>query len=409
MGAGPLNGLTVVDLTTFLSGPYATMVLGDLGADVIKVEPPRTGDPTRVIPPHFQHGDSAYYHSTNRNKMSVALDLKSPEGFDALLAVATRADVLIENFRPGVMARLGLGLDRLRAANARLVTCSLTGFGHDGPYRNRPAYDMIVQALSGGMSLTGEPGGNAVRSGIPIGDLGAGLYSVIGILAALRQRDATGEPQHVDVAMLDCQISMLSYQGQYCLASGEVPGRQGARHDSIPTYRSFRCRGGQEIVVTANTETMWKDLCGVLGLSRLVEDPRFLKNSDRLAHRAELWAIIEPAFADRDASEVLSEMVERGIPCARINSIAEALEDPQVLERGMVATAEGSGNRSVRMTGAPLNFADTGPKEYSIAPRLGEHTREVMERFAGMPAEKVDALLASGAAVGGEAASEAKD
>src|SRR5919199_2856615 len=275
-----LAGIRVLDLTQVISGPYATQILGDLGADVIKVEPPQ-GDLARTMPPHFVGPDSVYYVAVNRNKRSLAVDLKRPEGLDLVRRLALASDVVVENFRPGVLDRLGLPLDALRAAHPGLIWCSVSGFGQDGPYRDKPAYDMIVQALSGGMSLTGEPGGPAVRSGLPIGDIAAGLYAVVAILAALRRRDRTGRGDVIDIAMLDCQAAMLTYQAAYYLHSGRVPGRQGSGHDSIPTYRSFATRNGVEIVVTAISERMWRNLARALGLEALVEDPRFRTNRDR--------------------------------------------------------------------------------------------------------------------------------
>lgn len=393
---GPLTDLTVIDLTTFLSGPYATQIFGDLGADVIKVEAPGRGDSTRILPPHMVHGDSAYFHSTNRNKRSVCIDLKKPEGRDLLLKLAQKADILIENFRPGVMKRLDLEPETLEKLNPRLIYCSLSGFGQNGPYRDHPAYDMIVQALSGGMSMTGEKGGRAVRAGVPLGDLAAGMYAVIGSLAAVAERARTGRGQYIDVAMLDAQISMLSYQAQYYLVSGNVPGRQGAQHDSIPTYRSFVCADGEEVVITANTEGMWKGLCEVLDLTELTSDPRFLDNRLRLINRSDLWEILEPAFAQRSVDEWLPLLIDAGIPTARVNTVDKALAQPQVAERNMVTEASAPDGRTIRVTGNPVKMPAHGEGAFAMPPRLGEHTQAVLQELLALSPDDIEALAAKG-------------
>jgi len=390
-----LEGVTVVDLTTFLSGPYATQILGDLGAEVIKVESPGAGDPTRILPPYFVEGDSAYFHSINRNKKSVVLDLKSRSGLATLCDIIAKADILVENFRPGVMARLGLTDERIKAANSRLVWCSLTGFGTGGPYEEFPAYDMIVQALSGGMSMTGPAGGPAVRAGVPIGDLSAGMFSVIGILAALGARDKSGTGSRVDVSMLDCQISMLCYQAQYHIVSGNVPGPQGSGHDSIPTYRSFVCGDGDVIVVTANNEKMWASLCAVLGCEQLVADPRFATNSERLKNRQALWAELEAAFLKFSARDLFLKLMSSGVPAAPINDVAEALKDPQVLARGMLVQATAPDHRKIDMVGNPIRVNGRDVTGYSHPPRLGEHTVSVLRDLLHYDQTTIDSLLQS--------------
>lgn len=397
-----LAGLTVVDLTTFLSGPYATQILGDLGAEVIKIEQPGAGDATRILPPHFVHGDSAYFHSVNRNKQSIVLDLKRPAARDLLLRLLADADVLIENFRPGVMDRLGLSEEVVRAANPKLVWCSLTGFGGEGPYSGYPAYDMIVQALSGGMSLTGEKDGRPVRAGIPLGDLSGGMFSVIGILAALNERHASGVGRRVDVSMLDCQISMLTYQAQYAMVSGETPGRQGAEHDSIPTYRAFSCGDGEQIAVCANNQRMWASLCDVLGCPELVGDPRFSDNAERLKNRQALWQILEARFLERSAAELFPLLMQAGVPAAPVNTVPQALADPQVVSRGMVVTAEADDGRTLKMAGNPVRVEGSG-EIFRHPPRLGEHTATVLRERLGLSDEEIAALAASGSiALAGE-------
>src|SRR3979411_1729566 len=273
-GLSPLlQGLPFLDMTQVLSGPYCTQVLGDLGAEVIKLEAPQ-GDLARAMQPHFVGPDSVYFVSLNRNKRSVVVDLKPPDG----------VELVARNNRPGVLARLGLRADELRRKNPKLIWCAISGFGQDGPYRDKPAYDMIVQALAGGMSLTGEPGGPPVRAGIPIGDIAAGLYATIAILAALNRRNATGQGETIDISILDCQAAMLTYQAAYFLHAGQVPARQGSGHDSIPIYRSFTGGDGKDFVVCAITETNWQALCRVLEQPALAEDPRFPTNPERYKH-----------------------------------------------------------------------------------------------------------------------------
>ncbi|MGK3954524.1 CaiB/BaiF CoA transferase family protein [Microbacterium sp. I2] len=390
---GPLSHLTVLDLTQHLSGPFATQILGDLGARVIKVEPP-SGDPTRRIGPYFEDGDSDYYHSVNRNKESVVIDLKAPGGRDTLLALAANADVLVENFRPDTLKRLGIERELLLEANPRMVLCSITGFGQDGPYRLLPAFDIIVQGISGGMSLTGEPEGKPVRSGLPIGDVTAGMYGVIGILAGLSEVARTGVGTVVDVAMLDTQVSLLSYVAAYYLASGAVPGRQGRDHMSIPTYRAFECKDGREVVVAANTEAFWPGLARALGCPALVHDDRFLDNDLRRTHRTELASIMESAAAQMEAAEFIERLRVEGVPGAPINSVSEALVDPQVTARNMVIDLVGRGD-SIRTVGNPVKMP--GLRSKAVAPpHLGADTEAVLSELAQLSSREIAELAAVG-------------
>ncbi|MEP9349453.1 CoA transferase [Xanthobacter sp. KR7-225] len=392
---GPLRHLKVLDLTQFLSGPYATQILGDLGAEVIKVEAPE-GDMTRRLPPYFVGEDSAYYLSVNRNKKSLAVDLKSEAGRALVRDLARACDVVVENFRPGVLDRLGLSYAKLSAEKPDLVWCSISGFGQDGPYRDRPAYDMIVQAMSGGMSLTGDEDGPSVRSGIPLGDIAAGMYGVIGILAALADRDRSGRGRAVDVAMLDCQIAMLSYQAAYFLASGHVPGRQGRGHDSIPTYRAFACADGADVVITANTERMWQALCGVLGRPELADDPRFSVNARRYENRLALWEIVEAVFRSRPATEWVDALVAAEIPAAAVNTLDRSLSDPHVRHRRMVVEAQGPDGEALRVAGNPVKFLDEVEPAPHFPPRLGADEEDVLARLLKLPAERIAALRAEG-------------
>jgi crotonobetainyl-CoA:carnitine CoA-transferase CaiB-like acyl-CoA transferase len=392
---GPLSGVRVLDLTQFLSGPFGTQILGDLGAEIIKIEPP-AGELSRGVPPHFVEGDSAYYLAVNRNKKSVVIDLKTERGAELVRELAAHSDVLVENNRPGVMERLGLGQAELRARNPRLVYCSISGFGQTGPDRDLPAYDMIVQAMSGGMSLTGEPGRAPVRAGIPIGDLAAGMYGVMGVLAALVERQTTGEGRFVDVSMLDAQIAMLCYQGAYYLLSGEVPEPQGRGHDSIPTYRSFECGDGVSLVVTANTERMWADLCKAVGLSHLVHDPRFKDPAERLANKAALWEILEARFRSESAQSWLDSLNSASIPAALVKTVDKALGASQVAHRDMLVELRSRAGSHVRVPGNPIKFDLSGTGGATYPPHLGEHTNVVLGEYIGLNTDELRTLQNQG-------------
>lgn len=392
----PLSGTTIIDLTTFLTGPYATQVLADLGARVIKVEPP-TGEASRHIAPHFLHGDSAYFHSVNRNKESVVLDLKSCEGRDVLDRMVGRADVLIENYRPGVRDRLGLDYERLSKVNPRLVMCSITGFGRgiEGVV-DRPAYDIIIQALSGGMGMTGEPGQRPVRAGIPIADLAGGMFAVIGILAALHESRSSGRGQEVDISLLDCQISLLTYQAAYYLLAGQVPGPQGRGHMSFPTYQTFRAGDGREVVIAANTEAMWRSLCSALELPKLVDDERFETNAMRLQNRGILEELLNERFSQRPAEDWVERLMDAGVPVAPVNNVPEALEEPSVQERNMVVEVEHPQGGTLRLLGNPCKFSRTPAEEFVAPPSLGQDTVRVLTELADVDGEQIATLSEKG-------------
>lgn len=374
----PLDGLRVLDFTTFLSGPHGTQILADLGAEIIKVESP-SGDLSRSIAPHFVAGDSLYFHTINRNKRSITVDLKHPDAPALVRELIARSDVVYENFRPGVMTRLGLDAEELLAEHPELIWCSISGFGQTGPYRSLQAYDMVVQAMSGSMSFTGEPGGAPVRTGIPLGDLSAGLHGNIAILAALNRRNVTGRGEIIDISMLDCVISMLSYQGTYFLQSGQQPEPQGRGHDSIPTYRGFTAGDGRDVVITANTEAMWRALCATLGTEELLEDERFTDNAARLRNRDALWAVLEPAFLRESAEVWLQRFNENGVPAALVNTFEDVFTDEHVLHREMVLEMlDDTTGESVRVPGRPIKLHQAPVPEPRFPPRLGGDTAEVL-------------------------------
>ena len=393
--APPLAGYVVLDLTTFLSGPFCTQILGDLGAEVIKVEPPG-GDSSRNIPPHFVGEDSAYFLGVNRNKKSLSLDLKSKAGLDTVKRLIRQSDIVVENYRPGVRTRLGLDVDDLRQEQRHLIWASISGFGQHGPRAQRPAYDMIVQAMSGVMSLTGEPGRPAARLGIPAGDLVAGMYAAIGILAALAEVKRSGVGRTLDISMLDGQLSMLSYQGVYALLSGITPQPQGSGHDSIPTYRSFQGGDDRELVVTANTERMWTALCEVLGLPELTQDRRFHDGAARLTHKHELAPLLEAAFRSRPAEEWVDRLRARDVPAALIHTVPEALDAAATDDRNMVLDLQHEDGRRVRVLGDPVVFVGAAPRDHAYPPTLGEHEEELLAGRLGMTRREIEHLRADG-------------
>ncbi|MGI8793270.1 MAG: CaiB/BaiF CoA transferase family protein [Acidimicrobiales bacterium] len=330
--SGPLNGLVVVDLTRVLAGPYCTMVLADLGARVIKVEHPNGDDARRIGP--FIDGVSAYFASVNRGKEALTLDLKTDADRALFEDLVEGADVLIENFRPGVMDRLGYPWADVHRRWPRLVYAAVSGFGRTGPYAERPAYDMVVQGMGGIMSVTGHPGGPPTRVGTSIGDITAGLFTTIGVLAALRERDATGVGQLVDVAMLDCQVAILENAVARYAATGEVPGPIGSRHPSIAPFGAFEASDGW-IIIAAGNDDLFSRLCGVIGRPELTRDDRFATNASRTAHADDLGVEIERALATANVAQWLDRLADAGLPCGPINDVAAVLADPQVAARNM--------------------------------------------------------------------------
>jgi crotonobetainyl-CoA:carnitine CoA-transferase CaiB-like acyl-CoA transferase len=394
--SGSLSDIRVLDLTQVLSGPYCTQMLGDLGADIIRAEGPQ-GDVARTMPPHFVGNDSIYFLSINRNKRSVVVDLKTPDGVALMRQLALASDVVVENFRPGVCERLGLSHEVLRAEKPSLIWCSISGFGQTGPYRDKPAYDLVVQALSGGMSLTGERDGVSVRAGIPIADLSAGMYAASAILAALYRRTKTGRGDAIDISMLDCQAAMLSYQAAFYLHSGEIPGRQGREHDSIATYGTFVTGDGVEIVIAALTERMWQKLCLVLGCEELIADARFGTAAIRNKNRALLVPLLQRQFLSRGADEWMTELDREGIPAGALKTIDRVVSDPQINHRNMVVELRSDDGRCVRTIDSPMLFEEVPRQSGSYPPAAGEHTAGVLKEVLGLDEREIGRLIANGA------------
>lgn len=383
IGQGPmLDGIRVLDLTTFLSGPFCTQVLADLGADVVKVEPPQ-GDSSRHIPPHFVGDDSAYFLANNRNKRSVVANLKDPEDVALVRRLVAKADIVVDNYRPGVLSRLKLDPHKFCEENPSLIWASISGFGQTGDWKNRPAYDMIVQAESGVMSLTGEPGRPSVRLGIPAGDAVAGLYAAIGINAALSDQARSGKGRMLDVSMLDCQLAMLSYQSAYALIAGVTPGPQGAGHDSIPTYRAFVAGDGRQLVITANTNRMWEGLCHAVERPDLIEDPRFQTDRLRLKNRRDLWAILEPAFQTKDAADWLPILENADVPVALIKTVPEAMTDARSYGRDMITNLKAGDGTKIDLVGNPIKVEGQVRLPDSYPPSLGGDRETVLAEWLG--------------------------
>lgn len=387
----PLQGVKVLDLTRFLAGPFCTMVLADMGADVIKVEP-LEGDSTRSMPPYFIDGDSAYFWSINRNKRSIAIDLHTPKGREILLRLIRGHDVIVDNLRPSQRQHLGVAYSDLQHENSLIVSCSITGFGSNGPYQERPAYAIIVEALSGVMSLTGEKNGLPVKSGVPIGDLAAAQYAVTGILSGLLARERTKQGVHIDVSMLDAQVSLLTYLGSYYFASGDVPERQGRGHPSIPTYDTFSASDDQLLVIAVHEPKMWRELCSVLDLFDLPEDERFATPAARLRHREELRELLAQGFKRRPAAEWEHKLLRVGVPVARVRAVDDLEHDPQLRARDMIVELEGRG-KGMRTFGNPVVVDGLRP-HYIAPPRLGEHTQQVLEEV-GLSAADIEQLEAA--------------
>ena len=390
----PLAGVRVIDFTRILAGPFGSMFLGDMGAEVIKVEEPAKGDDTRGWPP-FVGGEATYFLSVNRNKKSLTLNLKAPEGQAILRKLIARADVVLENFRPGTMERLGFGYERLRAVNRRLVYCSISGFGESGPEASRPGYDLIVQGESGIMDLTGFPDGPPVKVGNSIADLVAGMAAAQGITLALLARGRTGRGQKVEIGMLDVMASLLTYQAGLYWNGGGRPTRRGNQHPSIVPYEVFRARDAYLTLGVANS-SLWEKTCRALGREDLARDPRFDSETSRVTNRDALIPILNDLLAARPADEWLARLEQAGVPAGRIKTVAEVCESPHLKARGMVVKLPHPKAGEIKMMGVPVRLWQTPGAALAPPPLLGQHTDEILTRLLRIPKAKVERLRAAG-------------
>lgn len=390
----PLSGIRVIDLSRILSGPYCTMLLGDWGADIIKIERPGTGDDTRLWGPPFQAGESTYFMSINRNKRSVIIDLQRPEGQALVREMVKQSDVVIENFRPGTAERLGVGYEQLAAINPKIVYCSISGFGQTGPYRERPGYDAIAQAMSGMMSITGEPDGLPIKHGMSIADLSAGLMAAFAISTALVHRERNGEGQHLDISLLDTHLSWLTYIAQSFFATGERPGRVSTRHPTIVPYQPFPTQDGYVMIGVAN-DKLWRGFCEATGFHDLAADPRYATTVGRVEHREELVPELSRRFQEKPTQHWLDVLRDAGIPVGPIYHVDEVFADPHVLAREMVLEMEHPTAGTLKTLGMPAKFSKTPGRIASPPPLLGQHTREVLREF-GYSDRQIEDWLAAG-------------
>jgi len=388
----PLAGLTILDLSRVLSGPYCTMLAADMGARVIKIEHPERGDDTRAWGPPFLAGESAYYLSINRNKESVAIDFKTPLGRQALDELIGRADVLVENFRPGTLDRLGLGYNDLQVHYPRLIYASISGFGLNGPRREEAGYDAVAQAEGGLMSITGAPDGPAVRLGVAIADIAAGMFAFQGILLALISRAQRGRGQHVDVSLLDSVAALLTYQAARYFATGIAPARTGNRHMTIAPYDTFEMRDGV-LVLAIGTDAQWRTFCTTLARADLAADSRFATNAQRVERFDELRPLVSDTLAPYRLNQAVELLRDAGVPCGAVRSIAEALDDPQIIARAMIEEIDHPAIGPLKLLGLPVKLSATPGSVRLPPPRLGEHTRAVLSGDLGWSAEDVARVM----------------
>ncbi len=391
-----LEGITVLDLSHALAGPFCSMMLGDHGANVIKLEPPGSGDIARAWGSRGPSGDAGYFVSLHRNKRGIVVDLKNPRGKELYLQLIDKADVVLENYRVGALKKLGLGYEVAKARNPGIIYCSISGFGQDGPYRDRAALDLVLQAESGMVSVTGSADGATARAGVSIADMTAGLNAAFAIMAALRVKEKTGRGQQVDISMMDGQLALLGTMiGDYFM-DGHVPEPMGTAYRSLLPYQTFRTKT-RDIAIAVGSEKLWKAFCPAIGHPEFTDDPRYRTNQDRRAHRAELLEKLQAVFLTKPYEEWEVILLEQGIPMGAINDIAQVVEHPQVKARGSLTQVEHPRLGTVRLVGPAARLSETPPAVRTASPLLGQHTDEVMQEVLGLSAAQVAELRAAGA------------
>jgi CoA:oxalate CoA-transferase len=387
----PLEGLVVLDLTRVLAGPYCSMMLADFGANIIKIEPPEVGDDSRHFGP-FVGKESAYFMSLNRNKRSITLNFKKEEHIELFREMVKKADVVLENYRPGTMEKFGLGYDELKQINPKIIYAACSGFGHSGPYMDKPAYDIVVQAMGGIMSITGAEGGEPTRVGASIGDIIAGMFTAYGVMLGLFHRQNTGEGQKVDVGMLDCQLAVLENAIARYTTSGVAPKPLGNRHPSITPFASFTAKDGH-LIVGAGNERLWEKLCTLIGCPELIKDERFNNNGNRTNNVKELMVLLDAIFVKKTIKEWLTLLEDAGLPCAPINTIDKIVNDPHIHAREMMVEVEHPVAGNLKMAGVPVKMSLTPGKVECHAPLLGQHNAEILKEMFGWDQEKVESFF----------------
>jgi glutaryl-CoA transferase len=394
--AGALDGIRVLDLSRVLAGPYCTMQLGDMGAEVIKIEQPGSGDDTRRWGPPWTGGESAYYLCANRNKKSVTLNLKDERARDILRELARQSDIVVENFKVGALDRMGIGYEALSAVKPQLIWCSITGYGQDGPYADHAGYDFVAQGESGLMSITGEVGGEPMKEGVAVVDITTALFAANAILAALHARERTGRGQRIDAALMPSAVAWLANVGSSYLVSGEMPKRYGNAHATIVPYQTFKARD-QWIIVGVGNDRQFQALCTMLGIPEIATDARFMTNPQRVVHRDELIALLAEIFATDDGAHWLDGMSSAGIPCGPINTIDQVMTHPQIEHRGMIVDVPHPTAGSVKVVGPPFIMSDTPAQVRSHPPLLGEQTDEILRGRIGLSQDEIARLRDEGA------------
>ncbi len=392
-----MAGVRVLDLSRVLAGPFATMTLGDLGAEIIKVEMPGTGDDTRQWGPPFVEGESAYFLSINRNKKSITLNLKNEKAREIAKKLAETSDIAIENFTPGTAKKLGLDYETLKAINPKIVYCSISGFGQSGPYRDWPSYDIAMQGMGGFMSITGEPDRPPVRIGVAVSDIISGMYATIAILAALRARDQTGKGQWIDISLLDSTVSVMTYMAGNYFATGRNPRPAGSSHPTIVPYQAFKCMDDSYLIVAVGNDRHWELMCKAIQAEHLLNDSRFAHNADRVKHRDELVPQLEKIYSKKPRQDWFKILTEAGVPCGPVYTMSEIFTDPQVLHRGMLLEMSHVKTGKVRLIGNPIKFSETKVQIRTPPPLLGENTEEVLKKLLNYSDSEITKLREEGA------------